>query len=168
MKPFYTALLLLIATSTIFGSSISQADTVIKYGANIPKEHEPIGSSKAIFISDQETIFGPLIRQYEFGGWFDGSGVPGHKSSLLVSPSIGFNVNGGNLFAQALVGPALISSPDTALGGPFQFNNDFSFGVRDPDTKATIGLDYKHVSSAGLELPNRGRDFIMFKISLPW
>lgn len=149
-------------------SSSAMADTVAKYGVNVPREGEKLGSSKTIFLSNQASIGGPFIRQYEIGGWVDNTGKPGQKSSLLVSPSVGLNVNAGVVYAQALVGPSLISSPDSVLGGRFQFNNDFALGLRDPDTKATIGFDYKHVSSAGLELPNRGRDFLMFRVSIPW
>lgn len=148
--------------------STAYADTVVKYGVNVPRENERLGSSKAIFLSNQAPIWGPIIRQYEVGGWVDNTGKPGQKSALMVSPSAGVNVNAGVVYAQALVGPSLISNTDTVLGGHFQFNNDFAFGLRDPDTKATIGFNYKHLSSAGLELPNRGRDFLMFRVSIPW
>lgn len=149
-------------------TSTALADTVIKYGVNVPREGEKLGSIKSIFLSNQAPIWGPVIRQYEIGGWVDNTGKPGQKSSLMVSPSVGVHVNAGVVYTQALVGPAFISSPDTALGGKFQFNNDFAIGLRDPETKATIGFNYKHVSSAGLEMPNRGRDFLMFRVSIPW
>lgn len=146
----------------------ASADTAVKYGANASKNNEPLGSTKAVFVSNQETVVGPFIRQYELGGWFDNSGIEGRRSSALAGASLGVNVNGGPFFGQALVGPALISCKDSSLGGPFQFNNDVAFGIRDDSNKATFGVAYKHVSSAGIELPNRGRDFLMFRISLPW
>lgn len=146
----------------------AMADTVAKYGVNVSKDKENMGSVKSIFIADQQRIAGPIIRQYEIGGWVDNTGIEGRKSSLMLGPSIGVDVSNDTLFAQALVGPSMITNHDSALGGPLQFNNDIAFGVRDPQTKATVGLDYKHVSSGGLELPNRGRDFLMFRVSLPW
>lgn len=144
------------------------ADSIVKYGANAPKDQERIGSTKAIFAAHQATLFGPIIRQYELGGWIDNTSIEGRKSSALLSASLGVNVTAEIFYAQALVGPALISHPDSSLGGPFQFNNDFALGLRDPKTEATIGFNYKHISSAGLELPNRGRDFLMFRVSIPW
>lgn len=158
----------LLAVLATLIASHAMADTVIKYGANASKENEPLGSTKTIFLAYQETIFGPFIKQYELGGWIDNSGHEGRKSSGLLGASAGINVNAQIFFAQALVGPSLISHTDTNLGGHFQFNNDIAFGFRDPDTKATVGFGYKHVSSAGLELPNRGRDFLMFRVSVPW
>jgi hypothetical protein len=158
----------IIAILSLLIAAPSYADTIVKYGVNVSREDEKLGSTKAIFIADQAPILGPIIRQYEIGGWVDNTGKPGQRSSLLGGASAGIHVNAGYLYAQALVGPSLISAPDSALGGHFQFNNDIALGLRDPDTKATIGLSYKHVSSAGLERPNRGRDFIMFRVSLPW
>lgn len=161
MKKLFLILSFLITSSAM-------ADTVIKYGSNAAKENEPLGSTKVFFVADQAKIIGPFIRQYELGGWFDNSHQPNRKSSFLGGASVGIHVNAEIFFAQALVGPSLISHTDSALGGHFQFNNDYAFGLRDPDTKATVGFNYKHVSSAGLELPNRGRDFLMFRVSIPW
>lgn len=158
---------LLLILSFLFAST-AFADTAIKYGVNVPREGEKLGSSKSIFLSNQAPIWGPIIRQYEIGGWVDNTGKPGQKSSLMGSVSAGVHVNAGVVYAQALVGPTLISTPDSALGGRFQFNNDFAIGLRDPETKATIGFNYKHLSSAGLERPNRGRDFLLFRVSIPW
>jgi hypothetical protein len=53
------------------------------------------------------------------------------------------------------------------LGGPFQFNHDFLLGVRG-DNGALIGLDLKHMSSAGIEKPNVGRDFLLIHVELPF
>jgi hypothetical protein len=155
-------LLLVLFVSPAFG------DTVIKYGANVPNKEENIGSTKSLFVADQDILFGPFVRQYEFGGWIDNSGIEGRSSSVMASASLGVHVNAKYAFAQALVGPSIISDTDSNLGGHFQFNNDFAIGLRDPETKATIGLSYKHLSSAGIYKPNKGRDFIMFRVSIPW
>lgn len=149
-------------------ASSAFADTAVKYGANISKTGDPLGGTKALFISYQEKVFGPLISQYEFGAWFDHTGLSGRSSSALAGASIGVQVNAGNMFSQALFGPALITSPDSVLGGLVQFNNDIVFGFRDLDAGSSIGACFKHISNAGLSSPNRGRDLIMFRVSLPW
>lgn len=163
-----TILVRYLLAAIMMVASTAKADSIIKYGANASKENEPLGSTKSIFVSDQGDIVGPFIRQYEIGGWFDNSGISGRHSSALLGASAGVGVNAQLFFAQALVGPSLISHPDSSLGGYFQFNNDYAFGLRDPNTRATIGFNYKHVSSAGIELPNRGRDFLMFRVSVPF
>jgi len=144
------------------------ADTVFKYGSNAAKEGESLGSTKSIFIANQNQWFGPFSDQYEVGVWFDNTGIKGRKSSGLLGYSLGVNVNSGYLFGQAFIGPSLISHTDSNLGGHFQFNNDIAFGLRDPESQSTIGINYKHVSSAGLELPNKGRDFLMFRVGISW
>jgi len=146
----------------------AQADTIVKYGSNVQSESERLGSTKAIFLAYQEKVVGPIITQYEFGGWFDNTGIEGRKSSALLGISWGVHANAGYVFGQALVGPAAISDTDINLGGHFQFNNDIAFGLRDPDTGGTVGFAYKHISSAGIFKPNKGRDFLMFRVSIPW
>ena len=156
------ALILLICSP-----DLAWADAVAKYGVMIPKECESLSATKAVFVSKQSSLGGPFIKQLEVGGWDDTDGR-GRKSSGMASASAGLNVNAGYIFAQALVGPAIISTPDKLLGGRFQFNNDFALGLRDPKTGASIGAAYKHISSAGLEHPNEGRDFILFRVGIPW
>ena len=147
-------------------SSSALADTVIKYGVNVPKPDESLGSTKAIFVSKQYPLgSSSFIYQLEVGGWFDNTGLAGHRGSALVSASVGLDVSADVFFAQALVGPALITHPDSVLGGPGQINNDFAFGLQDPRTRARLGFNYKHDSSAGLEQPNQGRDFYLFRAS---
>lgn len=144
------------------------ADTVVKYGANVSKENEKLGSTKALFISQQKQWNPlPFVSQYEIGGWVDNSGIKDRSSSGMIGASTGVHVKAGPFYAQALIGPALISRTDSALGGRFQFNNDVAFGLVDEENNATVGIAYKHISSAGISRPNRGRDFIMFRLSLP-
>lgn len=157
---------LLLALS-LFIYSAALADTVIKFGGNTCNQDECSWNSPAIFIAEQERVIGPLATQWELGGWMDRSGVPGRQSSLLGGASIGFHINSEYLFAQTFVGPALISNPDSNLGGYLQINNDISAGIRDPDIGCAIGVAYKRVSSLGMSSPNIGRDMIMVQLALP-
>lgn len=160
--------IIIISLATSFSIlNPANADTVFKYGLQKPKKDEGLGTTKSLFVSYQDRFVGPLIEQYEFGYWGDSAGG-GRRSSFLGSYSLGVNVNAGYMFFQSLIGPSLISAPDTLLGGPFQFNNDIAIGVKDPQMGTSFGVSYKHVSSAGLESPNAGRDFIMFRIGIPW
>ena len=151
----------------IFISGLAHADTVVKYGVELPKHGEGYGATKALFLVYQDKWFGPFIYQYEGGTWFDNAGE-GRKSSGMINASFGVEVNAGYVFSQALAGPAIISSPDTVLGGPFQFDSDIAIGLKDPKNGNTIGINYTHISSGGLELPNKGRDFILFRVGIPF
>ena len=143
----------------------ASAETIIKYGVALPKNpEEGFSDVKAMFISKQGQVTGPLVYQLEGGGWTDSIKHTGRKSSLMASPSLGINVNAGYVFTQALLGPAVISSPDSILGGMGQFNNDFAIGLKDKD--ASIAFAYKHLSSAGIFQPNAGRDFIMLRVGV--
>lgn len=140
-------------------------DLIVKYGAQLPQKEEGLGTCKALFVAYQGPLSKQFIYQYEGGFWADNAGM-GRKSSAMTGVSGGLNVNTGPFFIQALTGPSLISRTDSVLGGAFQFNNDFGFGLRDRGNGNTIGASYKHLSSAGLSSPNRGRDFIMFRVSI--
>lgn len=145
--------------------SAESGDLVVKYGAQIPQKNEGIGASKALFLAYQAPITSQFIYQYEGGFWADNGGN-GRKSGGLTGLSGGVNVSAGYVFLQALTGPAYLTTTDSILGGHLQFNNDLAIGVRDPKTRNSIGVAYKHISSAGLSEPNRGRDFIMFRVSV--
>ena len=159
MKIFSSLLLLLSLTAS--------ADTILKYGGELPKSSEGLGATKGIFISRQETLYSFLYRECQVGYWSDGVGG-GRKSSATFSYGLGVNVNSDTTFAQASISPAIITAPDSILGGVFQFENQVSIGLRDPKTFTTFGVGYTHFSSAGIESPNSGRDFLMFRLGIPW
>ena len=72
-------------------------------------------------------------------------------------------MNSNGTVVSIFTGPALISIPDSYLGGPFQFMSDVHWGVQDMDLNY-IGVYYRHISSAGLETPNVGRDIVGLEI----
>lgn len=108
-----------------------------------------------------------LFNQYEGGGWVQTTNSEGKKSSAYVADQIGLQVDNG-LVARIATGPSIISSPDSFLGGNFQFTEDLFLGLKDAGNGNTIGFKYKHFSSAGLEMPNQGRDFGGIEISFPF
>jgi hypothetical protein len=117
-----------------------------------------LSETKMLTLGIQEGVFGPLKDRAVIGGWFDNSGR-GRSSSAVVAGQIGFEVNNGSLVAGLFTGPALISNPDVLLGGPLQFMDDLHIGIQDR-SGYYIGIMYRHLSSAGLEMPNIGRDVV--------
>jgi len=108
-----------------------------------------------------------FFNQYEGGGWVQVNVGDGRKSAGYVADQVGVEVDNGAVIRLA-TGPALLSTTDSYLGGHFQFTEDLFMGLRDSRTTTAIGFKYKHFSSAGLEMPNRGRDFGGIEISFPF
>jgi len=115
-----------------------------------------------------QSEFSILETKLEGGFWTDQSGRPGAKGSAYGSASIGIEPTAGALYVNFFQGIAGITGKDTVLGGPVQFVEDLGIGIRDQKTKTSIGLHYKHMSSAGIFKPNLGRDFIGIQVMLPW
>ena len=148
-------------------AKIVLAGTFGQYGLGIFGSAETgRGETKLFSLGYEDDWFGPFIYQYE-GGVFADQGGGGRSSSGFGNISTGVEVNPGYLLLRSLWGVGGITSPDTQLGGIFQFNQDLLLGVKD-NKGNIIGLDYKHISSAGLESPNRGRDFILIHVEIPW
>jgi hypothetical protein len=76
---------------------------------------------------------------------------------------LGFDVENETFEASVFSGPTLITSPDIYLGGPLQFNESIYLGIKDK-REESIGFAYNHFSSAGIEMPNIGRDFAGLEI----
>ncbi len=116
-----------------------------------------LAETKLVNIGHREYGPGGLCFQYEGGGWVDSVGQ-GRSGSAYGALQVGVEA-GDTVIARVVTGPALISSPDEYLGGIFQFSEDFFMGIRG-NSESTVGIKYKHFSSAGLEQPNVGRDFM--------
>ena len=140
------------------------ADTYIKYGIGISKDQQ-LGEVKVIAGGYQTPIYESIISQIELGYWSDPH--LGRKSSIFGNVSFGLDIQAGILYTQALWGIALISQTDSILGGNFQFNHDIFLGLRDKNGYS-IGIGYKHISSAGIYMPNLGRDMLMIKMAVPY
>ena len=90
---------------------------------------------------------------------------PQYKSSVNVSGSIGIKVAPESMYYEALWGLTYLGKTDSMLGGHFpQFKGTLGVGVEDED--GFIGVQYQHISSAGIHTPNRGRDLLGIKIGV--
>jgi hypothetical protein len=170
---FVSSLLAVLVLSTVellLSVYDAHAEDFIKYGVGIgPSADYGSGETKAFSIGHEDSILpiGPFIYQVELGGYFDSASGVGRSGSAFGNGSLGVECTPGYFYLQGLLGAGLISTPDTLLGGMFQFNEDFVIGVRD-NHGTGIGIDYKHISSADIESPNIGRDFVMLRLSTSW
>mgnify|MGYP002784420289 CR=1 FL=1 len=159
-KLLLAALLLLIPT-------IAHGGTHFKYGLGVFNTAEvSAAASKYFSLGYQSDLIGPFIEQWELGLFSDSSGS-GRNASGFGFYSIGVEVNPGYFVSRCLWGIGGITHPDQMLGGHFQFTQDLMFGIRDRK-KNMIGFVYKHISSAGIYQPNRGRDYVLVQVEIPW
>jgi hypothetical protein len=154
MKKFLTLSLLICSTA------FAQDDQLILNGGVgvFHSGDKGLSETKMATLGVQEDIWGPLKDRVVVGGFIDNSG-DGKSGSAIISGQLGFEVNRDGLVAGIFSGPTLISNPDILLGGNFQFMEDLHLGIQDKDSNY-IGIFYRHISSAGLEMPNIGRDFV--------
>lgn len=149
----------------LFISTNSRADLVTS-----------VGVGKGIF-GDHGTPFeraASLGYQFDWGDFFvrpeagyfediSGSG----KSSLWLSPLMGVRaLSGAGPELHIAVGPGYLQNPDQVLGGNFQFSLEGGLGLTSGDGTTYVGVAWKHLSSAGIEMPNQGRDFIVVQLRL--
>lgn len=144
----------------------ASAGTYIGYGVGVGHSAEHGATeTKVLNLGYRDDLFLGLSYQMEVGYFNDIAGN-GRKSSAWVGPSLGVEVNAYPLTLRQMIGPSFLSTTDSYLGGHFQFNNDLYVGLKDKQDRS-IGVNYKHLSSAGIYQPNIGRDLILVQVGLP-
>lgn len=114
-------------------------------------------------LSGQEYFWHIFTQQLEVGGYTGGN----YSSSGLLSYSIGLHLNSEKAYIEALSGIAGITTTDELLGSRFEFQHDVGVGLQN-DALISAGIGYKHISNAGISEKNTGRDYIYFKLGLPF
>lgn len=146
-------------------SGIAQADLSVSVGTgkgilDVPGTHfERVGAL------GYQLSWGDFFLRPEVGFFGDLSGRG--RSSFWIVPLIGVRAlsrSGPELHIAG--GPGYLQNPDEILGGHFQFSLEGGGGIMDASGKVYIGVAWKHLSSAGIEMPNQGRDFIMIQLRL--
>ncbi len=117
---------------------------------------QSLAEVKFVNIGHREPLFLGLTQQYEAGGWSDSAGN-GRHGSIYGAYLVGVEA-GANAIARAMAGPAIIATPDSYLGGPIAFSEEFFVGFKS-NSGNVVGVMYKHISNAGLYTQNMGRDF---------
>ncbi len=132
----------------------------LKYGLGFLQSQ----GSQVASLGYQSNIYKGIAHQLEVGGWPDRIGS--RSSSMYGEYSLGLRLLKPDYYLESMHGIGMISNPDALLGGRFQFFHDIGGGIRDKDGYS-MGLVVKHVSSAGINKPNIGRNFIGVKLGFP-
>lgn len=166
MKTFLISIATFLTAFSLPMKALATEGSFVKYSVNA--HSDKIAQQKGLSFGHQDEFLFFLDKKWEVGAFFDNSNRPGAKSSAYGSYSVGLEPTAGAFYVNFFQGVGLISCPDTVLGGPFQFFEDMGFGIRDQDRGVSIGLHYKHISSAGIFNPNLGRDMMGVQLMIPW
>lgn len=105
-----------------------------------------------------------IVSLAELGVIADMKESLGRRSGAFASYSVGTKMQLGPVQTRYAWGMGYLSHTDGLLSSHFQFTHDLTFGLY--DRKTGLSLGYKHISNAGITLPNRGRDFITLRSEL--
>ncbi len=151
----------------ILTTNICKADEAfMSYGLGVFKSaEERVAETKVATIGYRKNIFSSLDWQLQVGYYSDASSNVMRNSSLFGTTGPQFSVQLSAIVVRSGLGVVYINSPDSYLGGRFpQFTENLYLGLRDV-LNASIGLNYSHVSSAGIFSKNIGRDFITLELA---
>ena len=166
MYRFLIILFCLMSTTTAFAGKGSFS----RFGVGLKTyDSKSWGDVKTLNFGYQDEFSGALSwfdYKLEVGGWVDNANN-GRKSGGFAGSSIGVEPRVGVFYINAFFGAAAVFPTDAMLGSTFQFMEDIGLGVGD-QRGVRVGVNYKHLSNAGLWLPNRGRDFFTVQVQLPW
>lgn len=153
----------IVASLLLFIGLSANAESYINSGLGLSTGPNSVG---LLSVGYQEKVLGSIYKQFEAGFWTDSNGF-GRNGSGFGAASLGLEVLNGILIVKSSLGVSAITSPDSMLGGWFQFTEDAFIGVHDGNGNI-ISVGYKHFSSAGIYTPNKGRDFILLHAEIPW
>lgn len=138
------------------------ADYSVKFGPGVDGQ-QLTGASKMFGIREESYQVRGIYTAMELGGWSEAT--EGRKPAAYTKLQVGAKPGPETgLYGYAFFGPALISSTDTQLSSFYQLATDIGFGIRDRFTFMSCG--YGHISNAGVKLPNRGRDYLLFSVGI--
>lgn len=137
-------------------------DYSVKFGPGIEGQ-TLTGASKMFGIREESYQVRGIYTAVELGGWSEAT--EGRKPAAYTKLQAGAKPGPETgLYGYAFFGPSLISATDTQLSTNFEFATDIGFGIRDRFTSMSFG--YAHISNAGIRLPNKGRDYLMFSVGI--
>lgn len=162
MRLFIISILILV-----FSTNILADEYFLSYGLGVINSADYYPAQTKVANIGYRSYFLPgFYWNYKAGFWVDNSPVSNRSGSIYGSVGLGMKVQIEYVEARAGWGLAAISSPDSYLGGRFpQFNGEVYLGLRDVVGHG-IGIQYEHISSSGIVMPNNGRDFLLLQLSM--
>lgn len=124
------------------------------------------GGERLLGLEYLHALGSSALLKADAGGWFPRNPDEQRRTSAFASLSFGYRVSlTWGPYAEAFFGPGWIQHTDAQLGSHYQFFHDVNLGFLHDGWG--IGLGFKHISNAGLKLPNQGRDFLSARFLIP-
>lgn len=163
----YKVVLMLATIVSLTISADPEIQTRYGVGVFVPNASNP-AEVKLLSFALQDQFGSMFIHKGEIGFYGDSRADLGRRTSGYLGYSLGVRVGPQltGLYLETLWGVAAISHTDVWLGGNLQFMGDLAIGFQDRQGKC-IGVAYKHISSAGIFMPNKGRDFLVIQVCVP-
>lgn len=96
----------------------------------------------------------------EVGLWTDQDSA--HRPSVWWAGGVGHRFGSmDSINGQVTLSVLLMPKGDVVLAAPFQFTETVSLGYKG------IALGLRHISNAGIQLPNLGRDYYFIEFTIP-
>jgi hypothetical protein len=155
-----------IIAALFFCSNMAKGDDYsFKYGMGLING-ERTGTIKAFSVRQESHFIYALHTAREGGLWTDTGSAQGRRGAVFGKGQLGVKPGWDSvgLYGKAFWGVQLQSSTDSQLGGLAQFSQDAGIGIR--DETSFVGINYTHVSSAGIFKPNKGRDFLGLELGI--
>lgn len=158
MRWLFLFLLFTSISERMLPSVQAESQIVFKYGFEKNIIKEGIGSGERLYGLEYIYPIGSFTKLKLDGGvWI--ARRPGRKTAFYLSPSWGYRILPfKGIYVESYIGAGVISGIDSELGGLFQVFHDVNFGFIQDEW--SLGLGFKHISSAGIYTPNKGRDFL--------
>ncbi len=152
-----------LALTALFYATARADDYSARFGPGI-ENGAPTGVTKLFAVRQETYQVRGIYSAVELGGYVDNAGE-GRKGSAIGKLQVGVKPGPATgVYGFGFFGPAGITATDALLGSHLQFATDVGVGVRDMNTFINVG--YTHVSNAGIKLPNKGRDYLMFSVGV--
>lgn len=142
---------------------ISSFSQVIGFKEGIGITNSFTGNITAFSLSWEDRYNQILKQKTEFGLWTDK--MKNHSGSGYGAYSLGIKVIPNSFYLEAYLGGAFVTHTDKLLSTHFEFMHDLGFGLQ--DGRKSIGLNFKHLSNAGIKKPNIGRNFVQLSVKFP-
>ncbi len=71
------------------------------------------------------------------------------------------------MYVDHYFGPGYVMKGNSKISEGLNFSMHMGIGWRDPVKGTTIGMNWKHISNAGMRKPNKGMDFILIQVGIP-
>lgn len=71
------------------------------------------------------------------------------------------------MYVDHYFGPGYVMEGNSKIAEGINFSMHMGIGWRDPIKGTTIGMNWKHISNAGIRKPNKGMDFVLIQVGIP-